>query len=202
MTDVRSDREVVSESLRNPHAFGAIVDRHHASVHRYLHRRAGRDLADELAAQTFAVGFERRATCRTSGDSALPWLYGIATRLLRRSRRTEVRRLRAYARSGVDRFVELEEDALARLDAASHGPELAAALASMRPPERDALLLYALGDLAYAEIAVALDVSVGTVRTWLHRARLHARRQLETARPVPFTTTSGVDLDGRAGSLS
>lgn len=202
MTETRTDREVVAESLANPHAFGTIVDRHHAAVHRYLHRRAGRDLADELAAQTFAVGFERRGTCRTSDDSALPWLYGIASRLLRRSRRTEERRLRAYARSGVDRFVELEDETVARLEAGSHGPELAAALASMRPRERDVLLLYALGGLGYAEIAVALDVPIGTVRTWLHRARSHARSRLETAAPIPFTTTPGVDLDGRAGSVS
>jgi RNA polymerase sigma-70 factor (ECF subfamily) len=48
----------------------------------------------------------------------------------------------------------------------------------MRPRQRDALLLYALADLSYKEIALVLDVPVGTVRTWLHRAREVAQRDL------------------------
>lgn len=108
MEPVLSDADCLARSLEEPKAFEPIFDRHFSAVHRYLHRRAGRDLADELAAETFAVAFERRASCRSSG-SALPWLYGIATNLLRRRRRTERRRLRAYGRSGVDRWVTYEE---------------------------------------------------------------------------------------------
>ena len=48
----------------------------------------------------------------------------------------------------------------------------------MRSRERDALALYALAALSYEEIALALNVPVGTVRTWLHRAREVARREL------------------------
>jgi RNA polymerase sigma-70 factor (ECF subfamily) len=117
----------------------------------------------------------------------LPWLYGIATNLLRRHRRGEVRQLRALGRSGVDRGTH--EDAVAVRDA-----RLARALAAMRPNERDALLLYALADLSYDEIATALEVPVGTVRTWLHRARAIAKRELSVD-PVPFAT-SGADLRG------
>jgi RNA polymerase sigma-70 factor (ECF subfamily) len=155
----------------------------------------GRDLADELAAQTFAVAFERRATCRAPG-SALPWLYGIATNLLRRRRRAERRQLRAYGRSGVDRFAAYEEEAAARVDSTALGARLAGALAAMRPRERDALLLYALGDLTYEEIALALDVPVGTVRTWLHRARRVAKRELGAETDALPLETSGADLHG------
>ena len=64
----------------------------------------------------------------------------------------------------------------------------------MPPRELDALLLYALADLSYDEIALALDVPVGTVRTWLHRAREIAQRELaEEQDPVPLVT-SGADL--------
>src|SRR5207302_1247704 len=104
-------RELLARSQHERGAFEEIVERHLRAVHRYLHRRAGRDLADDLAAQTFAVAFEQRACCRTSGESALPWLYGIATMLLRRHRRTEARRLRAYARTGVDRWTNEEDEA-------------------------------------------------------------------------------------------
>jgi RNA polymerase sigma factor (sigma-70 family) len=65
----------------------------------------------------------------------------------------------------------------------------------MRPRERDALLLYALCDLSYDEIAVALDVPVGTVRTWLHRARRTAQRVLATETNVFPLATSGAELN-------
>jgi RNA polymerase sigma-70 factor (ECF subfamily) len=195
MESTASDVECLARSLVEPKAFGAIFDRLFDAVHRYLHRRAGRDLADELAAQTFAVAFERRATCRATG-SVLPWLYGIATNVLRRRRRAEGRQLRAYARTGVDRWAGYEDEAAARADGSALGARLAAALAAMRPRERDALLLYALAELSYEEIAEALDVPVGTVRTWLHRAREIARRELATETDAFPLATSGADLHG------
>jgi RNA polymerase sigma factor (sigma-70 family) len=188
-----SDVDCLARSLNEPRSFELVFDRHFAAVHRYLHRRAGRELADELAAETFAVAFERRATCRAP-DSALPWLYGIATNLLRRRRRVERRQLRAYGRSGVDRWAAYEDDAAARVDGSSLGARLARALAAMRPRERDALLLYALADLSYEEIAFALEVPVGTVRTWLHRARQVARRELGAETDAFPLATSGADL--------
>jgi RNA polymerase sigma-70 factor (ECF subfamily) len=67
----------------------------------------------------------------------------------------------------------------------------------MKPRERDALLLYAVADLRYDEIASALEVPVGTVATWLHRAREAARRELETADPsAPSLATTGANGNG------
>lgn len=195
MEPVPSDADCLTSSLTAPVAFEPIFDRHFAAVHRYLQRRAGRDVADELAAETFAVAFERRASCRATG-SALPWLYGIATNLLRRRRRAERRQLRAYGRSGVDRWADYEDDAVSRVDGSALDAVLARALSTMRPRERDALLLYALADLSYDEIAAALEVPIGTVRTWLHRARQVAQREL-TAETTAFPlVTSGADLHG------
>jgi len=196
MEPVSSDADCLARSLSEPTAFALIFDRHFGAIHRYLHRRAGHDLADELAAETFALAFERRASCRAS-DSVLPWLYGIATNLLHRHRRVERRQLRAYARSGVNHWVAYEDDAAARVDDSSHGARLARALAAMQPRERDALLLYALADLSYDEIATALDVPAGTVATWLHRARETARRELATAGPsTPSLAKTGVNGNG------
>ena len=66
----------------------------------------------------------------------------------------------------------------------------------MRPRERDALLLYAIADLSYGEIATALDVPVGTVRTWLHRARETGQRALATDTAGVHAAPSGADLHG------
>jgi RNA polymerase sigma-70 factor, ECF subfamily len=193
---VSSDADYLARSLSEPTAFEPIFDRHFGAVHRYLHRRAGRDLADELTAETFALAFSRRESCRASG-SVLPWLYGIATNLLHRYRRAERRQLHAYSRSGVDRSVAYDDEADARVDGSSLDARLAGALAAMRPRERDALLLYALADLSYEEVALALDVPVGTVRTWLHRARATAQRELAAADVDGcLLATTGVDLNG------
>ena len=62
-----SDSELVARSLEESTAFEPIFDRHFSAVHVYLHRRAGRDLADELAAETFALAFSQRASFRGSG---------------------------------------------------------------------------------------------------------------------------------------
>ena len=191
-----SDADCLARSLNEPTAFELIFDRHFGAVHRYLHRRAGRDLADELTAETFALAFSRRGSCRASG-SVLPWLYGIATHLLHRHRRSERRQLHAYSRSGVDRWVTYEDEADARVDGSSLDARLAGALAAMRPRERDALLLYALADLSYEEVALALDVPIGTVRTWLHRARETAQRELAAADvDGSLLARTGVDLNG------
>src|SRR5262245_54039435 len=171
-----SDADCLARSLEEPSAFEVLFDRHFDFVHRYIHRRAGREIADELAAETFALAFERRASC-SSTASALPWLYGIATNLLRRRRRVERRQLSAYARTGINDWVAFDDET-ARVDDSFDGAQLARALAAMRPRERDALLLYALAELSYDEIATALEVPVGTVGTWLHRARHTARREL------------------------
>lgn len=125
----------------------------------------------------------------------LPWLYGIATNLLRRSWRAERRQLRAYGRSGADAWADVQDEAAEQANGSLLDSQLAGALAAMRREERDALLLYALADLSYEEIALALDVPVGTVRTWLHRARETAQRELAADEPLPLTT-SGADQHG------
>jgi RNA polymerase sigma-70 factor, ECF subfamily len=196
MESVPSDVHCLARSLKEPTAFELIFDRHFDAVYGYLHRRVGPDLADELAAETFTLAFERRSSCRASG-SVLPWLYGIATNLVSRRQRGERRRLRAYGRSGVDRWVAYDDEAVARVDGSALRTRLACALAEMRPRERDALLLYALADLSYEEIALALEVPVGTVGTWLHRAREIARRELAAETDVSLlATTSGADSSG------
>src|SRR4026207_521328 len=145
-----SDADCLARSLNEPTAFELIFDRHFGAVHRYLHRRAGRELADELTAERFALAFSRRESCRASG-SVLPWLYGIATNLLHRYRRAERRQLHAYSRSGVDRWVTYEDEADARVDGSSLDARLAGALAAEGPPGRDGAPLHGPANPRYRE---------------------------------------------------
>jgi RNA polymerase sigma-70 factor (ECF subfamily) len=175
-----SDAEAIAASLDSPSAFGAVFERHHGVVHRYLARRLGVDLADELAAEVFAVAFAKRRRYDQTFADARPWLFGIATRLVRKHARREVRELRAYARTGLDPSAPSHDERVAaEADSAAAGPALAAALAALPRAERDVLLLYAWAELAYPEIAVALSISPGTVKSRLHRARRRVRESLK-----------------------
>jgi RNA polymerase sigma-70 factor (ECF subfamily) len=94
-----SDGAAIAASLSDPTRFGALFDRHFAEINRYLARRVGLVLADELAAETFVIAFRSRQRYDAGQADARPWLYGIAANLARRHWRTERRRLRAYART-------------------------------------------------------------------------------------------------------
>jgi len=185
-TPAETDATLMARSIVDREAFVDIFDRHYGAVHRYLHRRLGRDLADDLADETFLRAFAARLSFEPRTESALPWLYGIAGNLARRHRRTEERRLRAYARSARDPTVELDDTAAAsRADAAGSGPALAAALASLDADEREVLLLTVLADLTNEQAADALGVPLGTVASRLHRARSHMRSALASGEPRP-----------------
>jgi RNA polymerase sigma-70 factor (ECF subfamily) len=114
------------------------------------------------------------------------WLYGIATNLLRRQVRQEVRGLRAMARSeGGAPGAESSHDSRVadRVDAAVRAAELAAALAELSEGDRDVLLLTSWAGLDTAEVADALGIPAGTVRSRLHRVRkwLRANASREVA---------------------
>lgn len=95
-----SDAAVIAASVVVSR-FGEIFDRHFAEIDRYLARRVGAALADDLVAETFVVALGSRGRYDLGAADARPWLFGIAANLLRRHWRTARRRLRAYARTGV-----------------------------------------------------------------------------------------------------
>jgi RNA polymerase sigma factor (sigma-70 family) len=169
----RTDAEAIAASLSEPRAFVAVFDRHFDPIHRYLRRRVGKPIADDLASETFAQAFEHRGRFDGRSPDARPWLYGIAHNLLRHHYRDEERALRAYARTGVDPVHGPSEDA------GLPGPELADALAGLSAGERDVLLLVAWAELEYSEVAEALGIPIGTVRSRLNRARARVRELLE-----------------------
>lgn len=172
-----SDAAVISASLADPGRFGAIFDRHATVVFRYLVRRVGVDEAEGLLGDVFRVGFEKRAAYDCERPNARPWLYGIATNLLAHHRRSEARRIGATARLLARRpaAAEATDQLVDRLDAEALWPRVADAVAALPEGERDALLLYVWEELSYEEIARALDVPVGTVRSRLNRARENLR---------------------------
>jgi RNA polymerase sigma factor (sigma-70 family) len=176
---VQSDAYLIEASRRNPGSFAVVFERHFVAVHRYLTRRVGMQLADDLAAETFATALRARHGYAQKWLDARPWLFGIATHLLRAHWRTEGRRLSAIARMERENLADGVADVgVARADAESTRPRLASALLSLDPNQRDVILLAAWADLSFDEIGHALGIPPGTVRSRLHRARVSLRARL------------------------
>src|SRR5687767_1891739 len=131
-----TDGAVFARSVSEPQLFTLIFDRHYRSVYGYLSRRAGRTIADDLAAETFTRAFERRSSYDRTFERALPWLLGIAINLLAHHRRSEARRLQALAaaRPVADSTGGIEPPLEERL---------VVGLEQLDDYDREALLLYA-----------------------------------------------------------
>jgi len=176
-----SDAEAIAASMREPARFASVFDRHYSEIAAYLARRADQALAEELASETFVRAFAQRASYDSAYANAGPWLYGIATNLLRKHARSEERRRRAYARALERDEILGDIDAVSeRIDAAAGVRIVAGLLSRLAPADRDTLLLFALTELDYEEVALATGVPVGTVRSRLHRVRRHLQAALST----------------------
>jgi RNA polymerase sigma-70 factor (ECF subfamily) len=179
-----SDGAAIAASIDAPAEFAQVFHCHYDLVHGYIRKRVGDSLADDLASQTFLIAFDRRASYDRTRANARPWLLGIATNLIHGKRRQERRQLRAYGRAGAEPDVNPLEGVEARADAERMRPRLAAVLAALPGDEVDALLLLAWAELSYEEIAEALDLPIGTVKSRLSRARRRVRELLPPAAPA------------------
>ncbi|HZM75906.1 MAG TPA: RNA polymerase sigma factor [Candidatus Limnocylindrales bacterium] len=144
---------------------GAMFDKHARDLLRYATQRVGESHAEDIVAQTFLTAYEQRHRFDASRGDLLPWLYGICTNLLRRHRRDEIRALKAVAAT---KLSDVDPPTGQNVD-------VARALASLSRRQRDVLLLHAIAGLEYAEVAAALGIPLGSVRSALHRARARIR---------------------------
>jgi DNA-directed RNA polymerase specialized sigma24 family protein len=167
----RTDGEAIAASLSEPRAFGLVFERHFGAILRYLRRRLDDRQAEEATSQTFFVAFDERGRFDPERADARPWLFGIATNVARRHRRSEIRELRAIARLDADGGAA-DDGAEARLDAERLRGALARCLADQ------------------PEIAAALDVPLGTVKSRLSRAR----RRVQEALDLPAADLPTSDL--------
>lgn len=178
-TATLTDAQLLLASAADRNAFGEVFDRHARAIYRFAFRRVGTELAKDVTAETFSIAFERRAAFDPTRGDVLPWLFGIATNVIRNYRRAERRQLRIAWTDceSVEALDEIDE----RLDAARARPALARALLALRPDDRDTLLLLAWTDLGYDGIAQALEIPAGTVGSRLSRARRVVREELRRA---------------------
>jgi RNA polymerase sigma-70 factor (ECF subfamily) len=180
------DAAIIALSRHEPEQFTVLFRRHAPYIQRYV-ARLGPDAADDIVAETFLLAFRQRDSYDQTRADARPWLYGIATNLIGRHRRAEIRMYRALARTGADQVAESFTDRIDdRVSASGASRRLAAALAGLSQELRDTLLLVAWGDLSYEETATALGIPIGTVRSRISRARSALRRSLGDTNPAAF----------------
>jgi RNA polymerase sigma factor (sigma-70 family) len=157
-------------------AFGTIFERHARTVYNYCFRRtADWSHAEELTAIVFLEAWRRRAQVVLERDDALPWLFGVATNVLRNLRRSQRRHRAALERLPRERVADFAGDVDERLDDERQMRAALRALRKLSRDDQDVLALCVWEDLTYEQAALALGVPVGTVRSRLSRARVRLR---------------------------
>lgn len=161
--------------------FESCFREHHARLLAFTMRRvSGREAAEEVVADTFAVAWRRRD--RIPEASSLPWLYAIAANVIADQYRS------ARRRHDLGRRLSHE----ARADAPGSDPAESLALheafstafAQLEEHEREVLRLVAWDGLDVREAAQVLGCSQGAFRVRLHRARRKLARRLDAAEPI------------------
>jgi RNA polymerase sigma factor (sigma-70 family) len=178
--DGEDDATLIQAAQNDSMSFGSLFDRHFGTVYRFCARRVGGDLAEDIAGETFRRAFEARGSYDLRQPNALPWLFRIALNLVRDATRTRAAEDRAYARlRALARTGTLsEEDQVPRSsEARTELARLARLLDAEHREDVDALFLHVWDGLSHVEVATALGVPVGTVRSRLSRLR----HRLETA---------------------
>ena len=176
---VLHDAQVIERSWQDPPRFALLFDRHAPYIFRYIARRVGRDIVDDLVAETFVSAFASRRSYDLAHTDARPWLYGIATHVVGSHRRDELRQFRiSLAMRPEPHLTGHAEQIALDVTARTMSALLATALTALADGDRDVLVLIAWEELTYDQVARALGIPVGTVRSRLHRARAIVRHAL------------------------
>jgi RNA polymerase sigma factor (sigma-70 family) len=155
-------------------AFAELFDRYARDVYNFVFRRmASWDLAEELTSAVFMEAWRRRTEVEVEHISLRPWLFGVALNLLRNRSRSVQRRGAAEARLQPETAPDFAEDLASRIDDERLMRRTLEVFEDLSADEQDVLGLAAWEGLSYIEIAVALGVPIGTVRSRIHRARRH-----------------------------
>jgi RNA polymerase sigma factor (sigma-70 family) len=157
-------------------AFGMVFERHARTIYNFCFRRVGNwDAAEDLVSMVFLEAWRRVDKPLQSGKE-LPWLFGIATNVLRNRRRAERRYAAALGRMPEpDPETSFEDRSDERIDDEELMARALELLGRLPRREQEVFALCAWSELSYEEAAIALRIPVGTVRSRLSRARARLR---------------------------
>lgn len=167
-------------------AFNSLVDRHQDAVYNLCYRILGhREAAADAAQETFLSAY--RAIRKFAGGNVRSWLLRIAAN----QSKDELRRRKRKDRAGsLDQYVDTSGAPLEVVDPAPDAGAMAErrelselvqrALDALPFDQRQAIALVDLGGLRYEEAADALDVSLGTLKSRIHRGRDRLRQYFQS----------------------
>ncbi|HUO69296.1 MAG TPA: RNA polymerase sigma factor [Solirubrobacteraceae bacterium] len=157
-------------------AFAVLFERHAKTIYNFCFRRVGDwSVAEDLVSVVFLEAWRRRAKELPPGK-VLPWLYGIATNVVRNRRRSERRFAAALRRVPAPQpSPDFSADADTRIDDEAQMQRVLALLSELPQRELDVFVLCAWSELSYEDASIALGIPIGTVRSRLARARAHLR---------------------------
>lgn len=188
--DNRTDRELWDDARGGDGgAFGLLFDRHGRAVYNHCFRLTGSwGTAEDLTQAVFLLAWRKRARVRMTNDSALPWLLGVATNVVRSHHRSMTRWLRTTRRLPGENVPDHAEEVVGRVDDERRMVELLAAVRELPRNQREALGLCVWSGVSYAEAAVVLGIAEVSVRARVSKARARLRDLLTP--PVVVLTTS------------
>jgi RNA polymerase sigma-70 factor (ECF subfamily) len=160
VADVRAER------------FSVLYEDSYGAIHAYACRRAGREAADEIAAETFLVAWRKFDAMPAE---PLPWLYGVARNVLLRYHSEQARRQRVWA------ALERERSWSALRSQDGDDPGLREAWEQLSAMDREVLALVGWEQLSVADAACALGCSAPVFSVRLYRARRRLERLLAAA---------------------
>jgi len=161
-----------------------IVRQHADRVYRLAYRLSGnRSDAEDLTQETFVRVF--RSLADYTPGTFEGWLHRITTNLfLDMVRRRQKIRFDALAEDASERLASDEPGPERAYEQNNLDPEIQRALDALPADFRAAVVLCDLEGLTYEEIALTLDIKVGTVRSRIHRGRVLLRDALAHRAPV------------------
>lgn len=158
-----------------PEAFELLLSRYQRKVFRLAYSLLGDEASAEEMAQDVFVQIWKVLPSYRGEASLSTWIYVITrNRCFTHRKKTHARRTTSMEEPGMLAAVDAMQ-AVARTP--THAPDCVALLEQLPPPYRQALTLFYLEEKSYEEVAAMLGVPLGTVKTYLHRAR----KQLATA---------------------
>lgn len=190
----RSDQEIVALARDGREAaYRELVRRYERPVFALIFRMVrDRALAEDLAQDTFVKVLNALESYRPEYKFS-SWIFKIANNVaIDQLRRRELDTLSLDGAPDARTQEEIEatalqatdrsETPLAELESRELGRLIEDAIARLRPEYRSCILLRHVEGRSYEEIAEMLDLPLGTVKTYIHRARLELRDHLEPYR--------------------
>lgn len=168
------------------HRFTQLFHAHYGAVYRYVLCRSDHQTADEVAAETMTIAWRRIRDVPAGEDSALPWLLGVARRVLANTARSGRRAALLSERLTAQPAPAAPDIA----DTIAERQQVLSALGHLAERDQEAMKLIGWDGLSVAQAATVLGCSRGALAVRLHRARRRVHHILQDGKPAQASSSA------------